>query len=156
MRRGLIVSSHHYNILGLSPVMQSGPQWFPETFDYQKRPDAMLYAWNASAATLAQYSDVFYTVGLRGAGDEPATCDGRCTLKDKAEHVSWAIGNQTQLVQQFEASPRYYAWLWSEGLSYLEAGYLKIPDNTTVIFTDSGNGEVAGLEYAKNGAGICK
>jgi hypothetical protein len=154
-RRGLIISSHHYNILGLSPVMQGGPQWYPEVFDYQKRPDAMIYAWNASATVFSTYPEVFYTVGLRGPGDEPATCDGHCTLRDKAEHVSWAIGNQTGIVEKVVENPKYYAWLWAEGLSYLEAGYLKIPDNATVIFTDGGDGEVKGLEYAKNGAGIC-
>lgn len=65
---------------------KGGPQWFPEDYDYQKRPDAMLWAWNATATVLASYPESYYTIGLRGPGDEPATCDGRCTLKDKADH----------------------------------------------------------------------
>lgn len=59
------------------------------------------------------------------------------------------------MVRRIDPNPRFYTWLWDEGLSYLEAGYLKIPPNTTAIFTDSGNGEVEGLQYATSGAGIC-
>lgn len=36
-RRGLAFSSHHYNILGLSPVAQSVATWFPEAYNFQLR-----------------------------------------------------------------------------------------------------------------------
>eukprot|EP00730_Choanoeca_flexa_P004249 TRINITY_DN11643_c0_g1_i2.p1 TRINITY_DN11643_c0_g1~~TRINITY_DN11643_c0_g1_i2.p1 ORF type:complete len:828 (+),score=185.36 TRINITY_DN11643_c0_g1_i2:198-2681(+) len=153
-RRGLALSSHHYNILGLSPVAQSVATWFPEDYNYQSRPDAMLWAWNASAHAWAKFDEVFWTIGYRGAGDEPAKCLGRCTTADKADHVSWAIHNQTELVKKIQPDAEFYTWLWDEGLSYLESGHLKIPMNTTVVFTDDGNGEVRGLEYATSGAGI--
>ncbi len=133
-----------------------GPQWFPETFDYQKRPDALWWAWNVTASTLNSYDEAYYTVGYRGAGDEAAPCDGHCTLKDKAEHVSWALNNQTAMLKRINPNAQPYTWLWSEGLSYLEAGYLKIPNGTTVIFTDQGDGQIHGLEYATSGAGICE
>eukprot|EP00045_Choanoeca_perplexa_P009898 m.98129 g.98129 ORF g.98129 m.98129 type:complete len:828 (+) comp15071_c0_seq1:52-2535(+) len=153
-RRGLALSSHHYNILGLSPVAQGVTEWFPADYNYQARPDAMLWAWNASAYAWSKYDQVFWTIGYRGAGDEAASCLGTCTVADKADHVSWAIHNQTQLVHQFNPDAEFYTWLWDEGLSYLESGHLKVPPNTTVVFTDNGNGDVAGLEYATSGAGI--
>ena len=152
-RRGLVVTSHHYNILGTSPVAQMVAYWFPEPYNYQERPDAMMFAWEAAVKAQADYEALF-TVGLRGEGDRTAECTGPCTVDDRAAHAQWAIVNQTQMVRKHRSDPLFLAWLWSEGLSFLESGILKVPDNTTLVFTDGGDSHVRGLEYATNGAGI--
>lgn len=113
-----------------------------------------MWAWNASLQAWAKHPEVFWTIGYRGAGDEPAQCYGPCTLKDKAEHVSWALGNQSNLLRAFVPDGKKFTWLWDEGLAYLKSGALTIPNDTVVVFTDSGDGNVEGLEYAHGGAGI--
>ncbi|KAJ9472331.1 hypothetical protein DIPPA_22850 [Diplonema papillatum] len=153
-KRGLAVTTHHYNLLFMSPCTQDTETWFPEAYDYQKRPDAMMFGWEASVKGTLDYPDLFYPVGLRGAGDEGAPCDGPCTTADKGSHVQWAITNQTEMVRKHNPDAQFMSWLWDEGLQYLEMGVLKVPENTTLIFADGGDSNVKGLNYATHGAGI--
>jgi len=45
-------------------------------------------------------------------------------------------------------------YLWAEGIKYLEDGLLNIPDDVTIVFTDSGGGYINRIDLAKPGDGV--
>jgi len=135
-RRGLIVMSHHYDLLGSNvfawPLAQS--DW-----DWEKNPATMSMVWRASvAAQVSLGGEVIWSVGLRGLNDynypcpSPAVC-GRL--------ISEAIGNQSQWVDEIAGPGQYkILYLWDELLDLLAGGDLTLPPDVHIIFTDSGAG----------------
>jgi hypothetical protein len=138
-RRGLVVQHHHYDLLGLNVFAWplQGDDW-----DWRKNTGTMAYAWKASiAAQAALHAEVIYSVGLRGLNDVDYTA---CTTPQECGMlISEVVGNQTKWVEEI-AGPgqRLVLFLWDELLNLLERGYLVLPPNVQIIFTDSGAGYI--------------
>ena len=153
-RRGLVVVDHHFNLLGLNTY-----RWPREMFaewNWQTGPGAMSYAWRASAQSMSRLDEVIWSVGYRGLGDYAAPCEG-CSDSTKARLISEAIGNQTGWITGFnpEKPQQYMTYMWDEGLKYLSEGYLKLPEEVSIILSDHGSGHIGGLDqYASISEGV--
>eukprot|EP00117_Sycon_ciliatum_P034473 scpid76468/ scgid26304/ len=152
-RRGLIVTDSHFNTLGINTLRW--PASMKDEWSWRDHPASMAYAWKASIAAMKPLDDVIWSVGYRGLWDYPAPCPG-CTDAEKGRYISEAIGNQTQWVKEMVGSDaKFITFMWSEGIGYLEKGYLTIPDDVSILLTDAGPGEIFGLDaYANISDGV--
>ena len=147
-RRGLVVTNHHFNLLGINTFRWPGA--IKNDWSWSKDPATMAYAWKASISAMSRLDDVIWSVGYRGLNDYPAPCTG-CSAQDKGEYISQVIGNQTQWVSDIKGpDQKYMSYLWSEGLGYLEKGYLTLPKEVSIILTDAGPGYIFGLDQYAN------
>ncbi|XP_065193589.1 uncharacterized protein LOC135824804 [Sycon ciliatum] len=152
-RRGLVVTNHHFNLLGINTFRW--PSAIKDEWSWSGAPATMAYAWKASISAMSRLDDVIWSVGYRGLNDYPAPCEG-CSAADKGEYISQVIANQTQWVNQIKgANQKYMTYLWQEGLGYLQKGFLTLPEEVSVILTDSGPGHIFGLDdYANISDGV--
>eukprot|EP00117_Sycon_ciliatum_P039994 scpid74399/ scgid29458/ len=152
-RRGLVVTNHHFNLLGINTFRW--PSAIKDEWSWSGAPATMAYAWKASISAMSRLDDVIWSVGYRGLNDYPAPCEG-CSAADKGEYISQVIANQTQWVNQIKgANQKYMTYLWQEGLGYLQNGFLTLPEEVSVILTDSGPGHIFGLDdYANISDGV--
>ncbi|MBU4460342.1 MAG: glycosyl hydrolase 115 family protein, partial [Verrucomicrobia bacterium] len=144
-RRGLFVSQHHTQPLGVSAFCFHN-HWrdrgeSPE-FSYAKNPEAMEEVWRHYAGLWARYPNVVWQLGLRGAGDRAFWAADRDAPKTDAERgalVSRAIARQWGMVRAATgATPPATATLWAEGSALHAKGHLAFPDGVSVVFADEG------------------
>lgn len=97
-RRGLIISHHHYDLVG-SNVFNwplSGNEW-----NWENNAGTMSYLWRASIAAQSDY-DVIWSVGLRGLNDvEYPGCGTNNPAQQEicGRTVSEAMANQTAWIR---------------------------------------------------------
>jgi hypothetical protein len=135
-RRGVIIMSHHYDLLGLNVFA-----WPLESqdWDWQRNTATMSMAWRASvAAQAALGGEVIWSLGLRGLNDYDYPC-GTPVLCGRL--ISEAIGNQSAWVDEL-AGPgqRKIVYLWDALYQLLSGGFLTIPADVHIIVTDAGAG----------------
>jgi len=135
-RRGVVIQHHHYDILGMNVY-----QWPLGSADWNwlKNTATMAYGWQASIEAQKSY-EIIWSVGLRGLNDYSYSCNGNT---DCGNQISEAVGNQTQWVME-RAGPdaQLVLYMWDELLELLVGGYLRIPSNVHIIFTDTGAGYI--------------
>jgi len=144
-RRGLFVSQHHTQPLGVSAFCfrnywhDRGKQF---EFSYTKNPREMEEVWEHYAGLWAKQSNVVWQLGLRGAGDRAFWSTDLSAPKSDRERgalVSRAIGRQWEMVRKATgATPPATATLWYEGSDLHAKGHLKFPDGVAVVFADEG------------------
>jgi hypothetical protein len=122
---------------------------FPEgvPYVYRLNPEPLRRLWQ-DLVTYQQETaqrELFYAVGYRGLNDYPFWNDdtGCNTTECRGAVISWAIGNQTSIVESTPVAPgtpkpRLATFLQMEMLSLLEAGVLVIPPSVSTIFSDFG------------------
>lgn len=153
-RRGLVVADHHFNLLGLNTYRWPG-EMFHE-WDWRLYPGAMSYAWRASAQSMSRLDDVLWSVGYRALGDYAAPCEG-CSDATKGRLISEAIANQTEWIASLNPHrpQQHMTYMWDEALGYLRSGDLIIPNDVSLLLTDSGAGNIGGLdEFAHLAEGV--
>lgn len=136
-RRGVIVTSQHFTILGVNTWRW--PTGVPYSFDRDR--EIQEYVWSASISEYEGRESV-WTIGYRGLNDYPFwddepsfnTTEKRCAL------VSDAMKAQANLVRGTTGreNDECVTYLWSEMLELYLSGGLKIPDGTTRVFADDG------------------
>lgn len=144
-RRGLFVSQHHTQPLGVSAFCFRN-YWADRgkkfEFSYTKQPAEMEEVWGHYAGLWAKHRNVIWQLGLRGAGDRAfwaADPDAPKTDRERGALVSRAIGRQWGMVREATgASPPATATLWAEGSSLHAKGHLDFPDGVAVVFADAG------------------
>lgn len=136
-RRGLAITSHHFDLLGTCVHRWPLPR---SDWNYTYDPATMAFAWNASVWAQSGY-EMLWSTGLRGLDDYAYPCSG---ATECAAALSDAMGNQTQWVRQAQGDPAIVTYLWDEGLEYLQAGLLRVPDGVRLVFGDEGAGFVHG------------
>lgn len=135
-RRGVVVMHHHYDILGLNVY-----QWplGSADWDWKKNTATMAYGWQASIAAQANY-EMIWSVGLRGLNDYAYACNGDL---DCGTQISEAIGNQSKWVTEMVGpDATLILYMWDELLELLVGGYLHLPSNVHIVFTDTGAGYI--------------
>lgn len=144
-RRGLFVSQHHTQPLGVSAFCFRN-YWHDRgrklDFSYTAQPGELEEVWEHYARLWARYPNVIWQLGLRGAADRafwtsdpaaPTTDAGRGAL------VSRAIARQWEMVRKATgATPPATATLWAEGSSLHANGHLTFPEGVAVVFADAG------------------
>jgi len=145
-RRGLFVSQHHTQPLGVSAFCFRN-YWHdrgqkPE-FSYTKNARAMETVWEHYARLWARYPNIIWQLGLRGAADRAfwtADLHAPKTDRERGDLISRAIARQWELVRNVTGgTPPATATLWAEGSDLHAKEHLKFPDGVAVVFADEGS-----------------
>ena len=139
-RRGAVLSFHHYDLTGANVFAWPlpGTDW-----SWSKNSGTMsaLYQSAIAAQTSDGGGEILWSVGLRGLNDEPYPCS---TPKECGAAVTAAMSNQTAWIRstpgQENATLIFYTW--QEDLELLANGYIILPENVDLIFTDAGFGYI--------------
>lgn len=135
-RRGLIVMSHHYDLLGLNVF-----KWplGARDWDWAKNTATMSMVWKASvAAQVALGGEVIWSLGLRGLNDYDYPC---ASPRVCGQLISEAMGNQSQWVDEIAGPGQTkILYLWDELFELLTDGFLTLPAGVQIVVTDSGAG----------------
>ena len=142
-----MVTASHFEILGFNAFAwsrayggQSRGLW-----DWRKHPDLMAATWRAAIEAQKDYETI-WSLGLRGLNDYAYPgCEGPA---DCGAVISEAVGNQTQLLQEVlgkDVSELDFKFnLWVEALGMYEKGDLHLPEQTSLVLSDSGAGFIRG------------
>lgn len=139
--RGLIVNQHHAIPLGVN--VARWPKDVP--YNYSTHPEILERAWTNAVATYKPDEDILWSVGLRGLSDSSyATLDPSVRDNDPllGERVSAAIADQMKIVRAKYPKAQFVTDLWQEGARLMDKGYLKIPPEVTLVWADTGYGDM--------------
>lgn len=145
-KRGIYISMHHIEPLGVSGYTfqnywrAKGENDTP--FSYFSAKEKMEETWRHYAKKWSGVPNVIWQIGLRGVGDRPMWfADGKIPDSDKqrGKIISEAIAAQSAIIREFDRreNPPMTATLWAEGAVLHEKGFLKIPQGTTIVFSDN-------------------
>ncbi len=137
-RRGLIISQHHCEILGMNSFLW--PQ--QEPYSLISNAPALEAAWQNSVVNYAD-QEVLWTVGLRGLNDRSYWQDDPAadsTPQAQGALVEQAIDKQQHIVSSFRHSAQFFWCAWWEGVELMESGHFHLPDNISTIWPDDGEG----------------
>jgi hypothetical protein len=137
--RGLIVTQHHVNTLGLDTY-----RW-PKNklMSYLSEPKPLEAAWNRSAREYPKGAEILWSVGFRGQNDYPFWQDdpnAPTTDEGRAKIIRTAIDKQIEIVRTVDPKPEILMNAWREAATFIHEGVLKIPDNVTLVWPDNGHG----------------
>ena len=136
-QRGLIISQHHGEPLGLSVY-----QW-PKEVPYSM--DRLTAAWRCAVSQYAPDQEVIWTVGLRGRYDRPFWEDITNAPKaeaGRARMIREAINRQMEIVRRQRPTPppEFILNTWMEGSGLLRGGALELPPEVVRVWADNGRG----------------
>jgi hypothetical protein len=149
--RGLILTQHHAMPLGVN--VARWPKNVP--YNYTTHPEVLQRAWRNAVAMYAPDAEVVWSVGLRGLSDTPYdSIDLSVQGNDQAlgALVGKAIADQMAIVRERFPQAKFVTNLWREGARLVQAGYLHIPPEVTIVWADSGAGDLQGNLKAGEGA----
>jgi len=160
VRRGLYVSQHHVEPLGVSHFgfekywRQRGHE---ATLSYRKDPERVSETWRDYAERWAELAGdrVVWQLGLRGRGDRPVwTHDPSIAREEAGAFISAAMDHQWRIVRETDAraEPPATTTLWMEGGELIASGQLRFPDGMTIVFADGHDG-LMGPEFERTPRG---
>lgn len=143
VRRGLFVSQHHVEPLGVSHFAYEswwGRQGKAPSFSYREDRQAMRECWRAHAerwSTLAG-DRLVWQVGLRGRGDRPLWSHDPQAQELAGEFISGALADQMEIIRSVDPrpAPPSTLTLWHEGAELLKTGKLEVPAGVISVFAD--------------------
>ena len=139
--RGLIVNQHHAIPLGVN--VARWPRDVP--YNFSSHPEILERAWTNAVATYKPNEEILWSVGLRGLSDssyaslDPSVRDNDPLL---GQRVSDAIAEQMKIVRAKYPNAQFVSDLWQEGARLVQNGYLKIPPEATLVWADTGYGDM--------------
>ena len=143
-RRGLILSMHHVEPLGVSAFgfenywKKRGQK---RDYSYFRDPEALLEVWTDSICRWKKYPEVIWQLGLRGRGDRPfwTEDDALKTDSERAALIGNAIRRQYELVKSLTGDPEPVCTttLWGEGSVFNRQGILPVPKEVIKVFSDN-------------------
>ena len=86
-----------------------------------------------------------WSVGLRGLSDSSyASLDPSVRNNDPllGQRISEAIADQMKIVRAKYPNAQFVTDLWQEGARLMQEGYLKIPPEVTLVWADTGYGDM--------------
>ncbi|MDR1962235.1 MAG: glycosyl hydrolase 115 family protein [Planctomycetaceae bacterium] len=148
-RRGVFLSQHHIEPLGVSGFSYfnywKAKDGSSPLFSFYSNRDKLVEVWNHYAERWAKYPNVIWQLGLRGTGDRPMwTTDSNVPQSDaeRGQIISDAISVQREIVRKFDLrdKPPITVTLWAEGSQLFHRGFLKLPDEAIIVFSDNSPG----------------
>jgi hypothetical protein len=136
--RGLIVTQHHVNTLGLDTYRW--PKAKP--MSYLSDPKSLEAAWTRAANQYPKGAEILWSVGFRGQNDYPFWQDdpnAPSTDAGRAAIIRAAIDKQIEIVHRVDPHPEILMNAWREAATFIHEGVLKIPDEATLIWADNGH-----------------
>jgi len=148
--RGLIVNQHHAIPLGMN--VARWPRDVP--YNFSTHPEILERAWTNAVAEYKPDEEILWSVGLRGLSDSSyASLDPSVQNNDPllGQRISDAIAEQMKIVRAKYQNAQFVTDLWQEGARLMREGYLKIPPEVTLVWADTGYGDMQ--DGGKVGAG---
>jgi hypothetical protein len=152
-QRGLIVTQHHVNTLGLNTW-----RWpSDKPMSYVSNRQLLESAWSRSVSQYPKDTETLWSVGFRGKNDQPFWSDdpdAPASDADRAKIIRAAIDRQIDIVHNQYPQAEFFMNAWGEAGDFLHEGLLKLPDSVTLIWTDDGNGIVQDDNKLASGQGV--
>jgi hypothetical protein len=148
-RRGVYISQHHIEPLGVSGMTffnyWKAKDGSKPLFSYYSNKEKLLEVWNEYAIKWAKYTNVIWQIGLRGIGDRPmwlADANVPQTDADRGKIISDAMVAQMEIIKKIDkrTNPLISTTLWAEGSWLFHEGFLKIPEQAIIVFSDNSPG----------------
>ncbi len=139
--RGLIVNQHHATPLGVNAARW--PRDVP--YNYSTHPEILRRAWTNAVNAYKPGDEILWTVGLRGLSDQPYDAlDPSVRNNDPllGRRISDAIADQVKIVRAKYPNAQFISNLWMEGDRLMREGYLKIPPEVSLVWADTGYGDM--------------
>jgi Glycosyl hydrolase family 115 len=139
--RGLIVNQHHAIPLGVN--VARWPKDVP--YNFSTHPEILERAWTNAVAAYKPNEEILWSVGLRGLSDssysslDPSVRDNDPLL---GQRINDAIAQQMRIVRAKYPNAQFVTDLWQEGARLMQNGYLKIPPEVTLVWADTGYGDM--------------
>lgn len=140
-RRGLIINQHHAIPLGVN--VARWPKDVP--YNFSTHPEILERAWTNAVATYKPDEEILWSVGLRGLSDASyAALDPSVRDNDEllGRRISDAIAEQMKIVRGKYPKAEFVTDLWQEGARLMQKGLLKIPPEVTLVWADTGYGDM--------------
>ena len=137
--RGLIVTQHHVNTLGLDTYRW--PKNKPMSF--LTDPALLEAAWTRAAGQYPAGAEILWSVGFRGQNDYPFWQDdpnAPKTDEGRAAMIRAAIDKQIDIVHRRDPHAEILMNAWREAATFIHEGVLKIPNGVTLVWPDNGHG----------------
>jgi len=139
--RGLIVNQHHAIPLGVN--VARWPQDVP--YNYSTHPEILERAWTNAVNEYKPDQEILWSVGLRGLSDSSySSLDPSVQNNDPllGQRISDAIVDQMKIVRAKYPNAQFVTDLWQEGARLTQEGYLKIPPEVSLVWADTGYGDM--------------
>jgi hypothetical protein len=139
--RGLIVNQHHAIPLGVN--VARWPQDVP--YNYSTHPEILERAWTNAVNDYKPGQEILWSVGLRGLSDSSySSLDPSVQNNDPllGQRISDAIVDQMKIVRAKYPQAQFVTDLWQEGARLTQEGYLKIPPEVSLVWADTGYGDM--------------
>ena len=139
--RGLIVNQHHAIPLGVN--VARWPRDIP--YNFSTHPEILERAWTNAVDAYKPNQEILWSVGLRGLSDssyaslDPSVRDNDPLL---GQRISDAIAVQMKIVRAKYPNAQFVTDLWQEGARLMQEGYLKIPPEVSLVWADTGYGDM--------------
>lgn len=156
-RRGLFISQHHVEPLGVSYfaaenyIKAHGCE--DEEVSFITNRSRMEEIWRHFASKWAKYGRaVIWQLGLRGRADRAVwQADPSVPQSDeiRGSIITDAITTEHKIVCEALGTSNFYSTvtLWMEGANLYGNGYIKTPKNSIVIFSDIGFNQMFGEDF---------
>lgn len=133
---GLIITHHHAEPMGAKMFLTAYPDEDPSYLKNQKLFETL---WR-EAIEEQKDSDVIWTLGFRGQGDQPFWDDDPSlnTPKARGELISSIIKRQYDILHEYFDNPICCTNLYGEIMQLYKDGYITIPDGVIKIWADNG------------------
>lgn len=139
--RGLIVSQHHAIPLGVN--VARWPKDVP--YNFSSHSEILERAWTNAVAAYKPDEEILWSVGLRGLSDSSyASLDPSVRNNDPllGQRIGDAIAEQMKIVRARYPNAQFVTNLWQEGARLMQEGYLKIPPEVSLVWADTGYGDL--------------
>ncbi len=139
--RGLVINQHHATPLGVNAARW--PKDVP--YNYSTHPEILRRAWTNAVNAYKPGDEILWTVGLRGLSDQPYDAlDPSVHNNDPllGKRISDAIADQVKIVRAKYPNAQFISNLWMEGDRLMREGYLKIPPEVSLVWADTGYGDM--------------
>jgi hypothetical protein len=139
--RGLIVNQHHAIPLGVN--VARWPQDVP--YNYSTHPEILERAWTNAVNDYKPGQEILWSVGLRGLSDSSYSSLDPSVLNNDpllGQRISAAIVDQMKIVRAKYPQAQFVTDLWQEGARLTQEGYLKIPPEVSLVWADTGYGDM--------------
>ncbi|HWB85506.1 MAG TPA: glycosyl hydrolase 115 family protein [Bryobacteraceae bacterium] len=137
--RGLVVTQHHVNTLGLDTYRW--PQNKP--MSYLSDPQTLISAWTKSASEYPKGLEILWSVGFRGQNDNPFWQNDKnapSTNAGRAQVILDAVHKQMEIVRSNHSNPEFFLNAWQEAARFIHEGVLRPPEGVTLVWPDNGHG----------------
>ena len=140
-KRGLILNQHHATPLGVN--VARWPKDVP--YNFSTHPEILERAWTNAVAAYKPDEEILWSVGLRGLSDSSyASLDPSVRGNDEllGKRISDAMAEQMKIVRARYPKAQFVTDLWQEGARLMDKGVLHIPPEVTLVWADTGYGDM--------------